>query len=260
MNIKWVGAHSNNYTVGRSKPIKIVALHWIVGTLESADATFNNPDRKASAHYGIGDDDVHQWVRESDTAWHAGNWEANQISIGIEHEGGWLLPDGTRQKPSDKTHETSAKLVADICARNDIPIDKEHIRTHREYSATTCPGTLDVDRIIELAKSYSAPDTGEVITDPQAKLALGDPWGVQELQATQSILNDQARDLENCQNNCDDRVNQAVEQAISERDDYWQKELESANQELEECKQSKCEDLSWQDHFKLAWQKFFEGR
>ena len=127
MNIKWVGCHPNNFGAGRyNNSIKYVILHWIVGTLESADATFNNPTRLASAHYGVGDDEIHQWVKESDTAWHAGNLMVNRQSIGIENEGGPDLPI------SEATYQTSAKLIADICKRYNIPIDREHILGHRE--------------------------------------------------------------------------------------------------------------------------------
>jgi N-acetyl-anhydromuramyl-L-alanine amidase AmpD len=152
MDIKWVGANINNFTSGRQgKSIKKIVVHWIVGTLESADATFNNPTRKASAHYGIGDDEIHQYVKESDTAWHAGDWNTNLESIGIEHEGGWEI-DGGRLKPTQETHRTSSKLVREISNKYNIPLDREHIIGHNSVSSTSCPGSLDIDLIIKLAK------------------------------------------------------------------------------------------------------------
>jgi N-acetylmuramoyl-L-alanine amidase CwlA len=251
MTTKWIGASSNNYTVGRGgKEIKLIALHWIVGTLESADATFANPDRKASAHYGIGDNEIHQWVKEEDTAWHAGNWTVNQTSIGIEHEGGWLLPDGTRKVPTEATHQTSAKLVADICSRYGIPIDKEHIRTHQEYSATQCPGSLDVDRIIELARAISAPEPQpEVITDPKTKIDMEGEWGIMELQAVRSTVNDQKRALENCEN--------AKNTEISEINEKWRSKLLSANTKLAECMLNKADEMGWRELFSIAWKKWW---
>lgn len=157
MNIQWIGSHPNNYDVGRKgSQIKYVVLHWIVGTLESADATFQKSDRFASATYGIGDSEIHQYVNESDTSYANGNLISNRESITIEHEGGWELPDGTRLKPTPQTHETSAGLVADICKRYRIPIDRNHIKGHREISSTQCPGTLDIDQIITRAKELSA--------------------------------------------------------------------------------------------------------
>lgn len=200
MNIKQYPAHTNNYGVGRAgKTINKVVLHWIVGTLESADATFANPDRKASAHYGIGDNEIHQYVKEQDTAWHASNLTVNRESVGIEHEGGWLLSDGTRFKPTDETHKTSAELVADICKRYNIPLDREHIRIHKEFSATQCPGSLDVDRIIEMAKAINAVPTPPPATKPitdATKINLGADIGIMEVQAIRSNILDSRRDIE----------------------------------------------------------------
>ena len=156
MDIKQVPAHTNNYGVGRNgQTVNKIIVHWIVGTLESADVTFQRATRKASAHYGIGDNEIHQYVQEEDTAWHASNLTVNRESVGIEHEGGWLLPDEkSRQEPSEETHKTSGLLVADICKRYNIPIDREHILPHNKYSNTQCPGTLDIDKIISYAKSF----------------------------------------------------------------------------------------------------------
>jgi len=157
LDIKQVPAHPNNFSEGRvGNKITQITLHWIVGTLESADATFQNPKRKASAHYGVGDKDIHQYVSEEDTAWHAGNWNVNLTSVGIETEGGWEDPpkSGKRVKPTEQTHRTTALLVADIAKRNNIPLDRNHIKKHSEVSdkPTSCCGTLDVDYIIELAR------------------------------------------------------------------------------------------------------------
>jgi len=156
MNIIFKGAATINFEQGRrGNKIDKIILHWIVGTLESADATFANPQRVASAHYGIGDGEVHQYVNDQDTAYHAGNFGVNLTSIGIEHEGGWEISPGVRMKPSDKTHETSGKLVAALSKKYNIPLTREHIKGHKEVSlsGTECPGTLDIDRIIKIAKT-----------------------------------------------------------------------------------------------------------
>lgn len=143
MNIKWIGAHSNNYEAGRKgQKITKVVLHWIVGKLSAADATFQDPTRVASAHYGIGPSEIHQYVKEEDTAYHAGNLTVNRQSIGIEHQGGPDIPI------TEDTYKQSIELVADICKRYGIPADREHILKHKEIKATQCPGTLDVDRIV----------------------------------------------------------------------------------------------------------------
>lgn len=144
--IKQIPAHTNNYGIGRNGySIDKIIIHWIAGTLESADATFQNPLRLASAHYGIGDDEVHQYVQEKDTAWHAGNLTVNRQSIGIEHEGGPNIPI------SEATYQSSAKLVKEICERYSIPLDREHIKGHNEIKATQCPGTFDINKLINIA-------------------------------------------------------------------------------------------------------------
>lgn len=165
MNIKQVPAHTNNYTVGREgKKIKYIIMHWIVGNLASCDATFKNASRQASAHYGIEDSTIHQYVQDQNTAWHAGNWNTNTESIGIEHSGGELLADKkTRRKPSEETHRTSALLIKELCKKYNIPLDRKYILKHNEVGGanTQCCGTLDIDYIIELAKGEDTPITPE---------------------------------------------------------------------------------------------------
>ena len=156
MNIQWIGANSANYQKGRNGvTISKIVLHWIVGKLAAADATFQDSKRVASAHYGIGNTVVHQYVDDENTAYHAGNLTVNRQSLGIEHEGGPEIPI------SDLTYKTSAQLVADLCRKYAIPIDRIHIIKHSEVPrATQCPGTLDVDRIVSMASAIVAPIMG----------------------------------------------------------------------------------------------------
>lgn len=154
-----------NFEQGRrGREIIGIVLHTMVGTLEGTYQWFNNLEAKASSHYGIGlDGRVWQFVKEEDTAWHVGNnynptWKlfdgtnANFYTIGIEHEDKGQ-PDAER---TEKQYEASGKLVRDICHRWNIPINREHIIGHREiYARKSCPGTLDIDRVIQIAKRES---------------------------------------------------------------------------------------------------------
>ena len=152
MTITWIGAHSNNYEKGRQgNTIKKIVVHWIVGTLEAADAVFKNGAKQVSAHYGIGDKEVHQYIKDDDIAYHAGNITVNRQSIGIEHEGGPELPI------SEETYRTSSLLIADLCRKYAIPADRTHIIGHREVKATACPGTLDIDRLVGMIGAILAP-------------------------------------------------------------------------------------------------------
>lgn len=126
-----------------------IIIHWFgSGTLKSADARFMNPASDVSANYGISEDVVYEWVAPNEVAWHSGNYPMNQRSIGIEH-------DATTDKPaSEKTYQTSAELIAKLCKDFDIPCDRTHIIGHKEVpKATQCPGTLDINRIISMAKA-----------------------------------------------------------------------------------------------------------
>lgn len=142
----WVG--SPNFSPGRNgRPVQLIVVHWIVGRLAAADSVFKNPASKTSAHYAVGGAEVHQYVKESDTAWHAGNFDINLGSIGIEHEGGPTLPI------SDETYETSARLISGICARYKLD-PSVAVKPHWNFTETQCPGTLDFGRLINRVKQF----------------------------------------------------------------------------------------------------------
>lgn len=156
---QWIG--SPNYSVGRGgKGIEFIVCHWIVGDVPAADAVFTKASSQTSAHYAVGDGVVHQYVIEPNTAWHAGNFDINQRSIGIEHRGGPNLPI------SDATYETSANLIADICRRYG---KRFPLRAHREFYATACPGTLN---LIRLGEMVDAKLRGEEKMTPDQERAL----------------------------------------------------------------------------------------
>ncbi len=140
MNIIWKG--SPNYGITRfGNNIEYIVCHWIVGTLASADAVFANPNSDVSAHYAVGNGEIHQYVKESNTAWHAGNQTANRKSIGIEHQGSPTMPI------TDAVYNSSADLIADICRRYG---KRFPLRRHSEFVATACPGTLDLNKLNRL--------------------------------------------------------------------------------------------------------------
>lgn len=170
MNI--INKPSPNFTAGRLsyKPSAIV-IHIMDGSLAGTDSWFGTTTSKVSAHYGVGKaGEVHQYVQETDTAWHAGrvnapSWQAiktingkfinpNYYTIGIEHEGKgddvW----------SDAMYAASAALIKDISQRWSIPLDRQHVVGHHEiFSIKTCPGTkVDLNKLIALAGGAIASD------------------------------------------------------------------------------------------------------
>jgi hypothetical protein len=160
MQRDWIGCAADNFRKGRHgfEPRAIV-IHIIVGSLESAGLTFRDPRSGVSAHYGVGKSGrVHQFVEEGDTAFHAGtvveptwrlidpNVNPNLYTVGIEHEG----------QPQDiwpaEQYGASAALVREIAGRWQIALDRDHIIMHREIRASkTCPGVVDMDRLIREA-------------------------------------------------------------------------------------------------------------
>lgn len=146
--VKWIG--SPNFDTDRKKIDRIV-IHWMAGTLAGTDAQFQKTSPGTSAHYGVEDKTVHQYVKEENVAYHAGNYPMNQRSIGIEHS---AAPD---RPASDATYQTAAKLILEISKRHSIPLDRTHVIKHSEVKATQCPGTMDLDRLIRMAKELDTP-------------------------------------------------------------------------------------------------------
>lgn len=140
---------SPNFDSNRVK-IDRILIHWMAGNMASADAQFAKPN-STSAHYGIENDQVHQYVQENKVAYHAGNYLFNQRSIGIEHS---AAPD---RPASEETYKTSGQLVREIAQRYGIPLDRQHIMRHSEVVATQCCGTVDIDKIIAIAKGATPP-------------------------------------------------------------------------------------------------------
>ncbi|MFD7878092.1 N-acetylmuramoyl-L-alanine amidase [Streptomyces sp. NPDC059766] len=126
-------ASTSNYTASQrptSYPLDHVIIHVTQETYPDTLSIFRNPAKKVSAHYVVRSADGHvaQCVRERDVAWHAGNWDYNTHSIGIEHEG-WV------DQPSYFTnalYEASARLTAAVCTKYGIPKDRAHIIGHYE--------------------------------------------------------------------------------------------------------------------------------
>lgn len=138
-------------------PIDLIVLHSTAGTLESAISLFSSTPqagKETSAHYIVDNDGkLYQGLEEYYTAYHCGNYEKNQRSIGIEH-----VDNGATVKlHTDAQYAMSAKLVKDICSFYGIPIDSAHIIPHNQVVATACPNGLDVNRIIREASGTIPP-------------------------------------------------------------------------------------------------------
>lgn len=161
MNI--VSKPSPNFRPGRGglKPEAIV-IHIMDGSEQGTDAWFANRASHVSAHYGVSKTgEVHQYVDEANTAFHAGvvvnpTWRLlrrdanpNVYTIGIEHEG----KDGEALTADQAA--ASAQLIFEMAYSWDIPLDEDHIIPHHAIrESKTCPGAgVDISARIEAAKA-----------------------------------------------------------------------------------------------------------
>ncbi|MFI1798750.1 N-acetylmuramoyl-L-alanine amidase [Streptomyces sp. NPDC020379] len=156
---EWVAASSANWRRA-ARPadyaVDRVVIHVVQGSYGDALRVFRDPLHRAAAHYVVRKDGhIAQTVRELDVAFHSGNREFNERSVGIEHE-------GYVDRPRDFTaamYAASARLTADICARYAIPVDRSHIIAHSEVPGTdhTDPGPhWDWDRYLGLVRASGA--------------------------------------------------------------------------------------------------------
>lgn len=164
---------SPNFWSGRRgyRP-EAVVIHIMDGTLVGTDSWFAATSSQVSAHYGVGKTgEVHQYVQEADTAWHAGrvdksSWKLlkpginpNLYTIGIEHEG------RANDIWTDEMKRASAELIREICRRWQIPIDREHVVGHYQIFSQkpNCPATNKniIDELIALAIGQQATLTVE---------------------------------------------------------------------------------------------------
>ncbi len=164
---------SPNFTKGRKSPISMVVIHIMAGSLIGTDNWFSQKVSQASSHYGVGfNGEVHQYVQEGDTAWHSGvvrsplialqGSNPNDYAIGIECEGSDL------SKAPQSQIDAIIALLKDICKRNNIPIDRQHIVGHYQINSVTranCPATDKsiLDTIVKKAHSSICPTCGQLV-------------------------------------------------------------------------------------------------
>jgi len=116
-------------------PVNYVVIHDTEETLQGTLNTFQNPNSSgpneahgAVANYVVDSDGtVYQMVHDVDFTYNVGNYWYNQHSFGIEHVGfdatGFLWYNAAQ-------YLGSAKLVAYLLKKYNIPLDHEHVVAH----------------------------------------------------------------------------------------------------------------------------------
>jgi N-acetylmuramoyl-L-alanine amidase len=134
-------AHKTNYTPGRETAIIKLVLHYTAGDGDTAEGNANyfaGANRNASVHYFVDEDSVVQTVLDTDIAWHAGDWETNKCSIGIEmcsrkdKSGVYYIPD--------KTINNAQYLVKQLMKKYGIPLN--NVIRHYDVTGKKCPAPM----------------------------------------------------------------------------------------------------------------------
>lgn len=144
MNIRERIAHASNFSAGRSQKISYIVLHYTANNGDTAEGNcryFSQPQRGASAHYFVDENEVMQSVKDGDTAWHCGAKKyvhpacRNANAIGIEmcsrkDENGqyYIKPEVIAR---------SVELTVKLMVEHGVPI--ENVVRHYDVTGKNCP-------------------------------------------------------------------------------------------------------------------------
>ena len=133
---------NKHFTEGRQgRTIDKVIIHHNGSTLTTEGCYQVWQSRQASAHYQVEiDGTIGQLVNDWDTAWSAGDWNANLTGIAIEHANNSRSPWSV----SLATLEAGAHLVAALCRGYNLgrPRWMTNVFPHSAFQSTECPGSL----------------------------------------------------------------------------------------------------------------------
>jgi hypothetical protein len=130
-------ANKTRLHAAHRRKIDLIVIHATEGDLQGSTRWLQVRRSKTSAHFVISrGGHIFQLVRLADVAWHAGNRRVNTHSIGIEHVGFVGDPRGF----TNTEYRASARLVAWLCLRYRIPVDRRHIIGHAEVPDPFHPG------------------------------------------------------------------------------------------------------------------------
>ncbi len=143
---------SPNYNLRRnaiynpSGKVTKITVHHAAGvcSVEALGAIFADPNRQASANYGIGTDGrIACFVHEEYRAWTSGSPDNDFLAITIEVANCGGAPDWP---VSDEALAALIALCEDICRRHDIPAlnftgdESGNLTMHKMFQPTACPG------------------------------------------------------------------------------------------------------------------------
>lgn len=144
MKILQMTANSSNYTKNRPSKIQYIVVHYTANNGDTAIGNgkyFQFPNRNASAHYFVDDNDIVQSVQDTDVAWHCGantyihKYCRNNNAIGVEmcsrkdSKGEYYI--------TDETFKLTISLVKSLMKKYNIPIS--NVIRHYDVTGKLCP-------------------------------------------------------------------------------------------------------------------------
>ena len=150
--------------------VKKIVIHWVGNAGSSALGNRNyfeslkDKGIYASAHYIIGlDGEIIRCIPENEMSYHAGNWNMNCNSIGIEN----CHPDWSG-KFSEQTYNSLIDLIVDICKR--YGLNENAIIRHYDVTGKVCPKYyVENPSAFEQLKSDVASKLGNNYTKQEVK-------------------------------------------------------------------------------------------
>ena len=169
-NSVWIGpANADNFMAGRNGYRSTGAvMHHSAGSLEALIYRFEHPPAVsgggASAHFAISREEEvrdgllgvrpyairYQLVDTADMAFADSNYFENLTTDAVEHVRQWGDGPGTKgyEPILDSQYASSHELLAILSTDEGWTLNATNVTPHNLYSQTTCPGDLDLTRII----------------------------------------------------------------------------------------------------------------
>jgi N-acetyl-anhydromuramyl-L-alanine amidase AmpD len=150
LDVLWLKSANHTSSARGIKSVDRIVIHVTEGSFWGSVRWLRNHRSHGSSHYVISrGGDIVQLVSTSDVAWHAGNRWVNRHSIGIEHEGFTRRGGFTKAQ-----YEASARLVAWLAARANMPLDRRHVIGHNEVDDPSGPGVGGIDHHTDPGKKW----------------------------------------------------------------------------------------------------------
>ncbi|WP_124058491.1 glucosaminidase domain-containing protein [Vaginisenegalia massiliensis] len=125
---------------GYMNPIKGVVIHNDAGSI-GGTATFykgwlRNRDKDLGiAHYYITEEEIGRYINTNEVGWHTANTEGNGHYIGYEV----CQSIGASREEFLRNEDMTLRQVAEDMLFYKIPVNRNTVRLHKEFSSTTCP-------------------------------------------------------------------------------------------------------------------------